>query len=86
MDMNKLIFQLRTSTVEFETLTGPLPGFILYYFIRSQFVNSTWKQVIMLIYLKMLFFCCFFYIKRINLRLELLKWAPGVQDVGVIQW
>lgn len=37
----------------------------------------------MLIYLKMPFF--FFNIKHIDLKLEFLQWAPGVQDVGVIQ-
>lgn len=81
--MNKLIFQLRTSTVEFETLIGPLPGFMLYYFVRSQFVHSTWIASDNAYLFENAFF--FFYIKHINLKLELLKWAPGVQDVGVTQ-
>lgn len=81
MDMNKLIFLLRMSTVESETLVGPLPGFILYYFICSWFVNSTWIASYNAYLFENAFF--FFNIKHINLKLELLKWAPGVQD-GVI--
>lgn len=70
------------STVAFETV-GPLPGFVLYHFICSRVVNSTWIASYNAYLFENAFFF-FFYIKHINLKLELLRWAPGVQDVGVI--